>query len=155
MSVSFHQFIQRCNVLQRPRAALNTYFKNHSTVYKTVLFVDHLFRVIGMTGMMAVIKTALPFSFPINLGICFAGALFYSLTVEVKCPLKFALPAFAGAVAFPIAFTALNSMISGVAFASLGAFALAFASLLPLAGYLTYVVLTVNYDVDHPCTAKC
>ncbi len=91
----------------------------------------------------------LPFSVPVNLGICFAGSLFYRLTVETNCAYKFALPAFAGSIAFPMGMTALTSLVTGVAFASMYAFGLAVLTLVPLAAYVTYIVLTVSYDVDN------
>ena len=101
--------------------------------------------------MTAAFCAALPFSVPVNLAVCFAGSLIYRLTVETNCAYKFALPAFAGSIAIPMAATACTELVHGLAFASLSATAVAFASLVPLAAYMTYVVLTVNYDVNDRC----
>lgn len=144
MSVALHNFIEKCNILQKPTEAINDFFREHPTLHKVALIANHIFRAIAMTALMVF----LPFSFPINLAICLAGSLFYRLTAETNCAYKFALPAMAGAMAFTIGQTSLNQIISGVAFASLGAFGLAAASILPLAAYVTYIALTVNYDVN-------
>ena len=87
------------------------------------------------------------------MGICLGGSLFYRLTVEENCAYKFALPAFGGAAAFLVGRSALAGLVSGAAFASIGAFAAACVAILPLGAYLAYVILTVAYDVDskHCC----
>jgi hypothetical protein len=116
----------------------------YPNLHKTALVVNHLFRAVAMTALYGV----MPFSMPVNMGICFGGSLFYRLTVETHCTYKFALPAFAGSIAFPLANTAVNYAVSGLAFSCLGAFVDTLTSALPLIAYLSYVVLTVNYDVD-------
>lgn len=142
---ALHHFIEKYNILQKPTERLSAFFQEHPTAYKVALLVNHVFRALAMTAFCAM----LPFSAPVNLGICFAGSLFYRLTVETNCAYKFALPAFAGAVAIPMGMAAMTSLVTGVAFASLYAFGLAMLSLAPLAAYATYIVLTVNYDVDN------
>ncbi len=145
LDVTLHNFIEKYNVLQKPTEQISEYFREHPNFYKVALLVNHVFRALAMAAFCYM----LPFSAPVNIAICFAGSLFYRLTVETNCAYKFALPAFAGSVAIPIAITALNSLVTGVAFASLSAFGLAFISLIPLVTYVTYIVLTVNYDVDN------
>ena len=100
---------------------------------------------------MGFFMLALPFSAPVNLALCFSASLFYRLTVEGNCAYKFALPSFAGALTFPFARTAFADMISKAAFHSMNTFAVTLCSLLPFTAYLTYIVLTVNYDVDKNC----
>ena len=90
-----------------------------------------------MTGLMQV----MPYSFAANAMICFGGSLFYRLTVETNCAYKFSLPAFSGGLALlsvkAILATrpALNSLpMIGSGFVFLR--------------YLSYIVLTVEYDVN-------
>ena len=98
---------------------------------------------------MIAFKLVLPLSALASAGICFAGSLFYRLTVETNCAYKFALPAFAGSIAFPIALPGLFNLINGIAFVSLGHAGRYSPLLIPLAAYLAYIVLTVSYDVDN------
>ncbi len=144
LSTSFHQLLEKHNVLHQPTKQISECFAQHPNLYKTALVVNHLFRAVAMTALCWV----MPFSMPVNIGICFAGSLFYRLTVETHCTYKFALPAFAGSIAFPLANTAVDYTVSGIAFSCLGAFVETLMSALPLIAYLSYVVLTVNYDVD-------
>ncbi len=138
---------ERFNFLQKPTQQIKEYLTEHPNLYKAALLANHLFRALAMTAFAA----CLPFSIPINLAICFAGSLFYRLTVETNCAFKFALPAFAGSIAIPIALGAITSLVSGIAFASIGAFALACLSLIPLTAYLTYIAITVSNEVDERC----
>lgn len=142
---ALHHFIEKHNVLLKPTEQLSAFFQEHPTAYKAALLANHIFRALAMTAFCAM----LPFAAPINIAICFAGSLFYRLTVETNCAYKFALPAFAGSVAIPMGMAALTSLVTGVAFASMYAFGLAVLTLVPLAAYVTYIVLTVNYDVDN------
>ena len=145
LDVTLHDHIERYNILQKPTEKIAEYFREHPNVYKVALLANHIFRALAMAAFCAV----LPFGVPMNIAICFAGSLFYRLTVETNCAYKFALPAFAGSIALPMAATTLANLVTGVALVSLTAFALAFVSLLPLAAYVTYIVLTVNYDVNN------
>lgn len=138
---------QFSTILQKPTEQVSEYLTAHPDLYKAALLANHLFRALAMTAF----AVFLPFSIPINLAICFAGSLFYRLTVENNCAYKFALPAFAGSIAIPVAAGAITTLVTGVAFASMGAFALACLSLVPLAAYLTYIVVTVSNDVDERC----
>ena len=140
-----HQFIEAHNFLQKPTQQISQFFRENPTCYKVALLVNHIFRA----GAMAAFCAMMPFVAPVNLAICFAGSLFYRLTVETNCAYKFALPAFAGSVAIPIGASAISGLISGVAFASLSSLGMTFISLVPLVVYVSYIVLTVNYDVDH------
>jgi hypothetical protein len=143
--LTLHKVIENYNVLKKPTEQINDYLRNHPSLYKAALLVNHVFRAVSMAAFCLV----LPFAAPVNIAICFGGSLFYRLTVETHCAYKFALPAFAGSIAFPLALTGLTHLISGVAFASLSVFAVAFVSLIPLLAYFTYIALTVNYDVNH------
>lgn len=145
--LALHNFIEQHNVLKQPTEQIGEFCTNHPLIYKTTLVAVHVIRAL----MTAAFCAALPFSVPVNLAVCFVGSLLYRLVVEIKCSDKFALPAFAGSIAIPIATTACTELVNGIAFASLGAAAVAFASLIPLAAYMTYVVLTVNYDVNERC----
>lgn len=144
LAATLHQFIEQHNVLQEPTDALGAFFKEHPALYKVALLVNHLFRAFAMWGL----GLFLPYGTLVNGVICFLGSLFYRLTVETHCAYKFALPAFAGSVALAIASRSLEELITGVAFASLSAFGLAFVSLIPLLLYTSYIVLTVSYDVE-------
>ncbi len=142
---SLHNFITNYNVLKTATDQIETFLNEHPEIKKVALLVNHIFRAIAMLAL----RLFLPFSLLVNDLICFAGSLFYRLTVETHCAYKFALPAFAGSMAIPLAHTALYEFISGVAFASLATFGVALLSLIPLAAYTTYIILTVSYDVDN------
>ncbi|MBA3815910.1 MAG: hypothetical protein H0X29_05220 [Parachlamydiaceae bacterium] len=143
-SVAFHASIERYNVLKNPTSKMNAYFKKHPALYKTALLVNHAFRTISMASF----SQALPFTGPINTAICFSTSLFYRISVEKNCAYKFALPAFAGSLTIPLAYSGLESLISRTAFISLSAFSLTMIILIPPFAYLTYIILTVQYDVD-------
>ena len=142
---SLHNCITDYNILKTTTDQIEAYLNEHPEIKKVVLLVNHIFRALGMLAL----RMCLPFSVLANDLICFASSLFYRLTVEINCAYKFALPAFAGSLAIPLAHTALSNLISGVAFASLATFGVALLSLAPLAAYTTYIILTVSYDVDH------
>ncbi len=145
MAISLHHAIERCNILKTPTNQINNYLNHHSSLRKTALLINHIFRSVSMLAF----KIILPFSAPMSLGICFTGSLFYRLTVETHCAYKFALPAFGGAVSLLIGKQAISQVIHGVAFTSLSAFSSTLITLTPLACYLSYILLTVSYDVDH------
>jgi hypothetical protein len=141
LSIATHNLIQRHNILTTPTNRINVYFSTYRGAYKIALLANHIFRAAAMAALM---------SAGAGVFLCFAGSLFYRLTVENHCAYKFALPAFAGACAFLIGKAGLASLASGSAFASLGAFSVAVVPLLPLAAYAAYIGLTVDYDV-WPC----
>lgn len=145
MAISLHHAIERCNILKTPTNQINNYLNHHLNLRKTALLVNHIFRSVSMLAF----KVILPFSTPMSLGICFAGSLFYRLTVETHCAYKFALPAFGGAVALLISRQAITHVIHGVAFTSLSTLGSTLIALTPLACYLSYILLTVSYDVDN------
>ncbi len=146
-ALSLHNGIEKWDFLQKPTEQLADYLKQHPDLYKTALLVNHVFRA----ASMAAFSLMLPFSAPLNAAICFAGSLFYRLTVETHCAYKFALPAFAGSLAFPLAQPVIVDLIRGVAFASFSALAIALTTVLPLAAYFTYIALTVSYEVEKRC----
>lgn len=142
---SLHEFIEDYNLLSSATDQIKSFLEEHPGIKKLVLLANHIFRAIAMLAL----RIFLPFATLTNDLICFAGSLFYRLTVEVNCAYKFALPAFAGSLVLPLAYDAISDMISGVAFATISTGATAFASLVPLAAYTAYIILTVDYDVDH------
>lgn len=144
-ALGLHQCIERTNFLAKPTDKINEFLYKHRTLYKVVLIANHLFRAAAMLAFMLF----LPFVPLANLAICLGGSLFYRLTVENNCAYKFALPAFAGATAALLAKTAWIPIITGVALSSIGAWALALASLVPITAYIVYIALTVSYDVDN------
>ena len=97
-ALALHNAIEKYNVLRKPTDQIKGYFKQHPNLYKAALLANHIFRALSMTAL----SFYLPH--PINLAVCFASSLFYRLTVETNCAYKFALPAFAGSIAFPLAF---------------------------------------------------
>ncbi|NNM44071.1 MAG: hypothetical protein HKM07_06975 [Chlamydiae bacterium] len=150
LTTRLHEFIARYNVLQSPTVGMDAYLKNHPNLYKAVLLANHVFRA----ASMAAFHKALPYSAPVNTSLCFGGSLFYRLSVETNCAYKFALPAFAGSIALPMGKEALTNLLNGVAFASRNKFVSTLASLIPIAAYITYIALTVSYDVDKKCEKK-
>lgn len=142
---SLHSCITSYNILKNPTDQIEAFLNEHPEIKKVALLANHIFRALAMMAL----RMCLPFSLLVNDLICFAGSLFYRLTVETHCAYKFALPAFAGSIAIPLAHTALTQLISGIAFSSLSAFGVALLSLVPLAAYTSYIILTVSYDVDN------
>lgn len=88
--------IQRTSILSKPTNDLHRFFESHKTLYKVVLFINHLFRAAAMGALLA----SMSFSWPAKLTICFSSSLFYRLTVETHCAYKFALPSFWGGLAY-------------------------------------------------------
>lgn len=144
LSVRFDNCIDRFNILKAPTECIANYFDTHPTAYKIALIMNHLFRAGMMVGIMFI--PHLPLA--AGMAICFAGSLFYRLTVERNCAYKFALPAFAGAAAFMLALPAFISMVNGTGFASVAVGFKTCASFIPLALYGAYILLTVNHDVN-------
>lgn len=144
LSVKFHDCLEKVNVLAAPSKSIANFLDTHPALYKIVLIICHLFRAAMVVGLMFI--PYLPLY--AKMAICFAGSLFYRLTVERNCAYKFALPAFFGGAAFMLALPALISLISQTAFLSTGAGFAAISSLLPLTFYAIYILLTVNYDVN-------
>lgn len=147
LSEKLHSTIEKFNLLHQPTQRMTEFLRKHPTLYKCALLANHIFRAVAMGAFM----TVLPFSLPINFAVCFLASLFYRLTVEINCAYKFALPALAGAITFRVAQSALVQLISGVAFASLALFSTSILLLIPLATYVVYIVLTVDYDVNDRC----
>jgi hypothetical protein len=144
MSVALHNLIDKVNFLPKVRDEINNFLRDHPNLYKVVLIANHFFRAIAITALTA----WLPFSLPVNIAICAAGSLFYSLTME-RGGHKLALPALAGSLTFKAGVAAFQQIVNGVAFASFETFATTFGTFVPLAAYAVYVILTVNYDVNH------
>lgn len=147
LSVRLHTTIERFNPLDQLTQSATEFLLEHPTLYKIALLANHIFRA----GSMAIFMAALPFSWPVSFAICFAASLFYRLTVENNCAYKFALPALAGAAAFPIAQPALAQLASGEAFKNLALFSRSILFLVPVVAYIAYIVLTVDYDVNRRC----
>jgi len=94
--------------------------KEHPVINKVVIVANHAFRLVSMIALMQV----LPFSTAVNCTLMIAGSLFYRVTIERLCPLKFALLSCAGSLAFE--------------FAKLNAFS--FGGGVPLAAYAFVVI---------------
>ncbi len=146
-SERLHTTIEKYNPLNQLTQGMTGFLLEHPTLYKCALLVNHIFRAVAMAAFM----TALPYSLFVSSAICFGASLFYRLTVENNCAYKFALPALAGAITLQVAQPALAQLVRGAAFASLALFSSSILSLIPLAGYLVYIVLTVDYDVNQRC----
>ncbi len=146
-AIRFHAMIEKFNPLTELTQRATRFFLAHPTFYKVALLVNHIFRAVTMIFFMF----ALPYSLSVNMALCFTASLFYRITVENNCAYKFALPAFFGAVTFSMAQSALIQLVSGKAFKNLAFFSHSILSLIPVAAYLTYIVLTVDYDVDQRC----
>ena len=156
LTTRFHHGMDRYNFLCKPAREIHTYLNNHPTLYKMALFANHFFRAAAMYFLMI----ALPCSTLVNTAICFAGSLFYRLTVENNCAYKFALTSFAGAIAWTAGKQGILALVQTSALSSLSAFVTALITAAPLAAYACYILLTVSYDVDQntpapKCTAPC
>lgn len=144
-AIRLHNFIENYNVLTAPTNRTNQFLRKHRTLYKIALLANHIFRATMMTFLLLV----RPFGCPLSICFWLAGSIFYRLTVENNCAYKFALPSFAGGLAFHVGKPALHSLIQGSVFASQEALSRVFLPLLPLSAYFAYIALTVSYDVDH------
>jgi len=142
-AIRFHAFIEKTNPLKQLTRNITNFLLAHPTLYKIALLVNHLFRAVTMSFFLY----ALPCSYPLSLALCFGASLFYRLTVENNCAYKFALPAFGGGVAMLVTHSALVQLASGNVFKSLALFSQSMLSLVPLTAYITYILLTVDYDV--------
>lgn len=120
------------------------FLDKHPVVYKVVLFACHLFRAVGMYGMMMVS----PFSMPITCAIAITGSLLYRASVERFCCFRFALPSCVGAGALWLAKVPLIQLAAGAAFTSVSVAALSIAGTLPLIGYLGYVAYISHEEFE-------
>ena len=105
--------------------AYEGFAKNHPVFKIAVIIANHALRVIPMIALMQV----LPYSPIANCALMAGGSLFYRVTIERLCPLRFALLSCFGAAAFE--------------FAKLNAFG--FAQFVPLAVYAVSVIHTAYY----------
>jgi hypothetical protein len=136
--------VYKCDFLDKQTLKIGSWLKDHSTIFKITLVIMHLFRAGAMVGLMFI--PGVPLIPALVVG--FVGSIIYRLTVERKCAFKFALPSFAGAAAFMLALPAIINMVNGISFVNATAGVIACASLLPLALYCVYIVLSVNHEVN-------
>ena len=146
-AIKLHTVIEKFNPLNELTQDITKFLLVHPTLYKIALVVNHIFRAVTMAFFMHV----LPFSLPVSGALCFGASLFYRLTVENNCAYKFALPAFIGGMTLPTARFGFAQLINSVALKNLAFFSHSIVFLMPVAVYLTYVVLTVDYDVNQRC----
>lgn len=76
-------------------------------VDKIVILANHILRLIPMIALMQL----LPFTALSNVALMLTGALFYRITIERLCPLRFALLSTAGAIAFDFALSQNLNML--------------------------------------------
>lgn len=122
-----------------------SWLDKYPLIDKIALIFNFIIRTVEKVALMAF----LPFSPVVNGLIGLAGGLYYLKTIEERsCQYRFAIPSLLGAVAFQISRPGLAAMISGVAFKSLAAFAIASAAVLPLVVYFVGVVILSNYAIN-------
>ncbi len=73
--------------------------KRSPIVDKIVILANHILRLIPMIALMQI----LPFTAINNTALMLMGGLFYRITIERLCPLRFALLSSIGAIAFDFA----------------------------------------------------
>ena len=146
LDVRFHRFIDHYNPLKAPTQYVERKAKENPFLFKGVIVMNHLFRAFSMWAFLKVHKA----SMRTKMVFCLAGSVGYRLTVETRCAYKFAIPSFAGAVAFLLGSKSLPRVINGAAFKSIKTLSNATLNLAPLGGYMVYIILTTSYDVDHP-----
>ncbi|MBU6384064.1 MAG: hypothetical protein KGQ49_00160 [Verrucomicrobia bacterium] len=123
LSNTLHRLMQPFDLFETLSDQVDLVFREHPTVFKVALVVNHLFRSLAMSFMLLS---------PVCWPICFVGSVFYRITVEKNCAFKFTIPSLAGGISLLLAQSGF--------------------SMAPLGLYLSYVVLTVDYEVDHrPC----
>lgn len=143
LAVKLHHVITKYNILERPAEKMEDCLETYPTALKVALLMNHLF----CAAAMFLVIGALPFSFGANLAISFGISLFFRLAIENNRH-KFALPAFAGAVTYPMAKVGVDAIMANVAFSSFCMFAKTVGMMLPFTAYLTYIALTISFDVD-------
>jgi hypothetical protein len=144
ISLQLHHWIDQNNLLKSPTKKIHAYMMDRRDIYKVVLIANHFFRAFSMAGALLVLHCP----FWTKAFLCFSASLIYRLTVETNCAYKFALPSFAGSIALPMGKEGAALFINRAAFSSLKTFAEALGSLAFFSLYATYVILTVDYDVD-------
>jgi len=113
-------------------------------LYKAAIVANHLFRAVSMVGFMYL----MPFSPLVNFSVSLVASIFYRVTIERFCQFRFTIASCLGAGAMMLALPAIDSIISGVAFGSLGLIAKAFVELLPLVLYGVSILKIANDGVD-------
>lgn len=124
--------------------SISGFLDRHPVVYKVVLVACHLFRAVGMYGMMMVS----PLSFPFTCAVAVAGSLLYRASVERFCCFRFALPSCVGAGAYWISKVPFIQLATGAPFASVSSAALSIAGALPLIGYLGYIAYISHEEYE-------
>lgn len=123
---------------------VDRFFYKHPHVHEVALLVNHVVRA-TMTGAMMVL---MPYAPATKLAVGLGLSLFYWITVERgNCTLRFALPAYAGAVAYQMSKPALPALINGAAFRSIAALTVTLISAWPCCLYALVITAIVHEDV--------
>lgn len=123
---------------------IGAWFDERPKLYKAAVVANHLFRMFSMYAFMG----ALPFSPVVKAVVGLSSSLFYNVTIERFCQFRFAMPAFAGAVAFSMSKDALAQIVCGVALSSFKTFAGASLGAVPLIIYGAWVISIASENVD-------
>lgn len=142
----FHKALMKINYLPDATKWCDQKAKEYPNVYKGVLVANHLFRAVAIWAFLKYNRS----SMKVKLAMCFTGSMVYRLTVESNCAYKFALPAFFGGAALLTAGHTTAKILNGSAFRTFKSIGNATLNMVPITGYLAYIVLTTSYDVDHP-----
>lgn len=92
----YEQFNQTLDSLSK---SYENVAKKSPLVDKIVILANHILRLIPMIALMQI----LPFTALSNTALMLTGGLFYRITIERLCPLRFALLSSIGAIAFDFA----------------------------------------------------
>lgn len=130
---------------------LGPWLDQHPLINTIALVANHIFRTLPM---YAFISLLLPYSLAVNCGIAIAGSLFYRLTVERLCVLRFAIPACLGSVAVEMAKPALSQLIHLSAHQSFKHLAISLAGVAPLTLYFTAIVWISYTSAQKRATEK-
>lgn len=120
------------------------FLDDNPTVNKLHVAAMHFFRAFKTFATMMV----LPFHPAVNALLGVVPSFVYFGAIERFCQFKFELWSMAGGMAMYTAMPAIVSICTATAFASIGAFALAMAQLIPLIVYSVTVVIVAHQDVE-------
>lgn len=161
---AFYDNNQRTIMLTNIQQKLNTlsldsltqkvgeWLDEHPTIFKIVVFANHLFRAIAMFALMVV----LPYSFLTNCVISLAASLAYRLTIERFCHFRFAIPACLGGIALHMGLPAIEYLVNNIAFQTFGLMVETFVGLGAMALYTAGIIWISHSSVENrPATASC
>lgn len=133
------------NFIQKMYNNVGDFLDKHPTVYKVVLVGCHFFRTLAMFGAMVY----LPLPMLATATIMVGGSLIYRAAVERFCCFRFTIESLVGAASAWLAMIGTINFISGAALASVGLIIANSLALLPVLGYMAWVIYLSHTDIEN------